>query len=99
MSYETKKIFFSQEEKGTFMANVLFGHYKQHLMVGVCIHTCMFLCVMIHSESLKSHGQVVLPPSFSPQHVITQFLEMCQVLRYLYSSYSFITNTWLTAND
>lgn len=46
------------------MANVLFGHYKQHLMVGVCIHTCVFLCVMIHSESLKLHGQVSYLPAF-----------------------------------
>lgn len=38
------------------MANVLFIRFKQHLIVGVCVYTCMFMCVMIHSESLISHG-------------------------------------------
>lgn len=46
------------------MANALFIHFKQHLIVGVCVHTRMFMCVMIHSESLKSHGQISYLPAF-----------------------------------
>lgn len=77
------------------MANVLFIRFKQHLIVGVCVYTCMFMCVMIHILMIWVS---LLHPSFSPQHVISHFCETCQVLKYLYTRYSFISNMLLTVN-
>lgn len=67
---------------------------------GGCAHTHVYVSVCNDAFWITEiTWTCLLPPSFSPYHVITQFPETCQVLQCLYISYSFIASTLLTANE